>query len=100
MIRTYQSGAQKRLAKRRKIADAATNSRRLSSLIIQPETTEHRDDLATTEQVTSVSCVSDDDKYTMQNLGHRTESISINFLQESCSSAREASVSLRNKGDE
>ena len=34
----YQSGAQKRQAKRRKIAEAARNSQRLSSWLTRPET--------------------------------------------------------------
>ena len=38
MERNYQSGAQKRQAKRRKIADAARNSQRLSSWPTRTET--------------------------------------------------------------
>ena len=38
MKRNYQSGAQKRQAKRIKIAEAARNSQRLSSGLNQPET--------------------------------------------------------------
>ena len=38
MKRNYQSGAQKRQGKRRKIAEAARNSQRLSSWLTQPET--------------------------------------------------------------
>ena len=38
MKRNYQSGAQKRQAKRRKIAEAARNSQQLSSWRTRPET--------------------------------------------------------------
>ena len=38
MKRNYQSGAQKRPAKKRKIAEAARNFQRLSSWLIRPET--------------------------------------------------------------
>ena len=38
MKRNYQSGAQKRQPKRRKIAEAARNSQRLSSWLTRPET--------------------------------------------------------------
>ena len=38
MKRNYQSGAQKRQAKRRKIVEAARNSQRLSSWLTRPET--------------------------------------------------------------
>ena len=38
MKRNYQSGAQKRQAKRRKIAEEARNSQRLSSWLTRPET--------------------------------------------------------------
>ena len=38
MKRNYQSGAQKRQVWRRKIAEAARNSRRLSSWLTRPET--------------------------------------------------------------
>ena len=38
MKRNYQSGAQERQAKRRKIAEAARNSQRLSSWLTRPET--------------------------------------------------------------
>ena len=38
MKRNYQSGAQKKQAKRRKIAEAARNSQRLSSWLTRPET--------------------------------------------------------------
>ena len=38
MKRNYQSGAQKRQAKRRKIAEAATNSQQLSSWLTRPKT--------------------------------------------------------------
>ena len=38
MKRNYQSGAQKKQVKRRKIAEAARNSERLSSWLIRPET--------------------------------------------------------------
>ena len=38
MKRNYQSGAQKRQAKRRKIAEAAGNSQQLSSWLTRPET--------------------------------------------------------------
>ena len=54
------SGAQKRLAKRRKIAEASRNSQRLSSWLNQRETSKHRDGFATAEEVTSVSCINDD----------------------------------------
>ena len=37
MKRNYQSGAQKRQAKRRKIAEAARNSQRLSLWLTKPE---------------------------------------------------------------
>ena len=38
MKRNYQSGAQKRQAKTRKIAEATTNSQRLSSWLTRPKT--------------------------------------------------------------
>ena len=38
MKRNYESGAQKRQAKRRKVAEAARNSQRLSSWLTRPET--------------------------------------------------------------
>ena len=38
MKRNYQSGAQKRQAKKRKIAGSARNSQRLSSWLTRPET--------------------------------------------------------------
>ena len=38
MKRNYQSGAQKKQSKRRKIAEAARNSQRLSSWLTRPET--------------------------------------------------------------
>ena len=38
MKRNYQTGAQKRQAKRRKIAEAARNSQQLSSWLTQPKT--------------------------------------------------------------
>ena len=38
MKRNYQSGAQKRQAKRRKIAEAAKNTKRMSSWLTRPET--------------------------------------------------------------
>ena len=46
-----------------------------------------------------MSCVSVDDKYTTQNLGHKTETIFMNFVQENCSNALEALVSLDNEND-
>ena len=38
MKKNYQSGAQKRQAKRRKVAEAFRNSQRLSSWLTRPET--------------------------------------------------------------
>ena len=99
MKRTYQSGAQKRPPGGRKIAEAARNSQRVSSWLIRLETSEHIGDFVTGEQVTSVSCVSDNKNYTTQNLRHNRETISVNFVQESCSNAREALVSFDNEGN-
>ena len=45
------------------------------------------------------SYIGDDDNYTTQNLGHRTDIISINFAQKNCNSAREAFLSLDNDED-
>ena len=43
MKRNYQSGAQKRQAKRRKIAEASRNSQRLNSWLTRPETSKADD---------------------------------------------------------
>ena len=80
MTRTYQSEAQKKLVKRRKTAETSRNSQRLCSWLIQRETPKHRDGLATAKQVTSVSCISDDNDYITQNLG--TDTISVDFVLE------------------